>query len=134
MNKIFLALLAISPALAIVLYIVFLQQQKLDVKINKQLTQTTMQVNAFNADFARSEAQFADTNVDKQYYIKQSKTYIQKNKEIEERIKKQKEKLAKLNKKANEIFENMDNDLNNIDKSLDNDKDLKDLDKKLNNL
>ena len=134
MNKIFLALLAISPALAIVLYLVFLQQQKLDVKINKQLTQTQIQTNAFNADFARAEAEFVEDNKTKIIYLNKAKKYEEKNKQIEEKIKKQKEKLARLNKKADKIFRGMDEDLNSIDKNLDNDKNLKDLDKKLNNL
>ena len=110
MNKVFLALIAISPALAIVLYLVFLQQQKLDIKMNNQLTQAQMQVNDFEADFAKSEADFADTKEERQYYVKKAKKYEEKNKQIEERIKKQREKLAKLNKKADKIFADMDND------------------------
>ena len=133
MNKIFLALIAISPALAIVLYLVFLQQQKLDVKMNNQLTQTQIQTNTFEADFAKAEANFADTNTEKQYYFNKAKRYEQKNKQIEERIKRQREKLAKLNKKADQVFANMNNDLNIIDKNLD-DQDFKKLDKQLNNL
>ena len=134
MNKVFLALIAISPALAIVLYLVFLQQQKLDVKMNNQLTQTQMQTNNFEADFAKAEADFADTNTEKQYYVNKAKKYEQKNKAIEERIKKQREKLAKLNKKADEVFKGMDDDFNKIDDTNLSNKDFKKLDKQLNNL
>ena len=83
MNKMFLALIAISPALAIVLYVVFLQQQRLDAKMNNQLTKTQMQTNSFEADFARSEADFADSNTERKYYVKKAEKSAEKAEKVE---------------------------------------------------
>lgn len=127
MGKLFAAVLLISPALALIFYYNYMQNEELKIERSVVKEDNSLQRERFNAQFNAASLDFAESEIEKAVLQKDINTSLTNIEKIEVKREQAEKKLKEAKKRSEDAFKDMEIEL---DEFAGFDKDFETIDEK----